>query len=55
MIEFKTFSNELGIFDTMKELMELDEKVTRFVSDHKFDDELISRSTKQGSSPALSL
>lgn len=38
MIKVKTFSNELKIFHTMKELMELDEKVNRFISDHGIED-----------------
>lgn len=38
MIKVKTFSNELKIFHTMKELMELDEKVNRFISDRGIED-----------------
>jgi hypothetical protein len=38
MIKVKTFSSELRIFRTMKELEELDEKVNRFIADHGIRD-----------------
>jgi len=38
MIKVKSFSNELKIFHTMKELMELDEKVNKFIADHGIED-----------------
>lgn len=38
MIKVKTFTNELRIFHTMKELGELDEKVNRFIADHGIKD-----------------
>lgn len=34
MIKVKTFVNELKIFHALKELMELDEKASRFIVDH---------------------
>jgi hypothetical protein len=38
MVKVKTFSNELKIFHTMKELAELDEKVNQFIADNGVED-----------------
>ena len=38
MAKVKTFTSELKIFHTMKELLELDEKVNRFIADHGIKD-----------------
>jgi hypothetical protein len=38
MIKVKTFTTELKIFQTIKELTELDEKVNLFIADHGIKD-----------------
>ncbi|NIQ39617.1 MAG: hypothetical protein GTN81_13650 [Proteobacteria bacterium] len=38
MVKVKTFSNELKIFHTMKELTELDEKVNQFLAENGVED-----------------
>ncbi len=38
MIRVKTFSSELKIFHTMKELAELDDKVNQFIADQGVKD-----------------
>ncbi len=38
MVKVKTFTTELKIFQTMKELTELDEKVNQFIADHGIGD-----------------
>ena len=37
MVKVKTFATELKIFHTMKELYDLDEKVSRFIKDNNIN------------------
>lgn len=38
MVKVKTFTTGLKIFQTVKELKELDEKVNQFLADHGIED-----------------